>query len=162
MAKKLIISFIDFFYPPFSRFMPLQTFRYAACGGGNTVLGFVIYSIAWKFIFREQVFKIGYLALTPYVASLILAFLINFPLGFILMKYVVFVDSNIRGRIQLFRYLFVFVANLFLNYFLLKALVELLYINAIIAQLISTAVVITVSYLLQRHFTFKVEKAGMD
>jgi putative flippase GtrA len=162
MAKKWVISFIDFFYPPFSKVMPLQTFRYAACGGANTVLGFLIYSFAWKFIFREHIFHVGVFALTPYVASLILAFLINFPLGFILMKYVVFVDSNIRGHIQFFRYFFVFISNLVLNYLLLKALVEHLYVNAILAQLISTGIVIGVSYLLQRHFTFKVEKTEVD
>jgi putative flippase GtrA len=162
MPKKWVISFIDFFYPPFSKVMPLQTFRYAACGGANTVLGFLIYSIAWKFIFKEHILHIGGFALTSYVASLILAFLINFPLGFILMKYVVFIDSNIRGHIQFFRYFFVFISNLVLNYFLLKVLVERVYINAILAQLISTAIVIFVSYLLQRHFTFKVEKTEVD
>jgi putative flippase GtrA len=162
MAKKWVISFIDFCYPPFNKVMPLQTFRYAACGGANTVLGFLIYSVAWKFIFREQIQHIWHFALTPYVASLILAFLINFPIGFILMKYVVFVDSNIRGHIQFFRYFFVFVSNLILNYFLLKVLVEWMSVNAIVAQLISTAIVIGVSYLLQRHFTFKVEKTEVD
>ncbi len=162
MAKKWVISFIDFFYPPFRKVMPLQTFRYAACGGANTVLGFLIYSFAWKFIFSEQILHLGHFAITPYVASLILAFLINFPIGFILMKYVVFVDSNIRGHIQFFRYFFVFVSNLVLNYFLLKILVEWVYVNAILAQLISTAVVIGISYLLQRHFTFRVEKTEVD
>jgi putative flippase GtrA len=162
MAKKWVISFIDFFYPPFRKVMPLQTFRYAACGGANTVLGFLIYSFAWKFIFSEQILHIGSIAITAYVASLILAFLINFPLGFVLMKYVVFVDSNIRGHVQFFRYFFVFISNLILNYFLLKGLVEHLYVNAILAQLISTAVVIGISYILQRHFTFKVEKTEVD
>lgn len=142
--------------------MPLQTFRYAACGGANTILGFLIYSIAWKFIFREKILHIGFFAVTPYAASLILAFLINLPIGFLLMKYLVFVDSTIRGHIQAFRYFFVFVSNLVLNYFLLKVLVELVYLNAIVAQMISTAIVIGVSYLLQRHFTFKVEKTGID
>jgi len=137
--------------------MPLQTFRYAACGGGNTVLGFLIYTISYKIIFHEAVFDMGFYAFKPHIASLIVSFLINFPVGFILMKYVVFVDSNIKGRIQLFRYFFVFISNLFLNYLMLKILVEYLYVNAILAQVISTAVVITISYLLQRHFTFKVE-----
>ncbi len=142
--------------------MPLQTFRYAACGGGNTLLGFLIYSVGYKFIFHEAVFDMGFYAFKPHIASLILAFLVNFPVGFLLMKYVVFVDSNIRGRVQLFRYFFVFVSNLFLNYILLKVLVEYLYINAILAQVIATAVVITTSYLLQRHFTFKVEQTEVD
>jgi putative flippase GtrA len=142
--------------------MSLQTFRYASCGGGNTMLGFLIYSISYKLIFRQQVFDLGFYAFKPHIAALIVSFLVNFPVGFILMKYVVFVDSTIRGRIQLFRYFFVFISNLFLNYILLKIMVEYLYVNAILAQVISTAIVITISYLLQRHFTFKVEETQVD
>ena|SRR5215831_16895310 len=156
MPKDRIISFIDFFYPPFRRLLPQQTFRYAVCGSSNTLLGFLIYTISYKFIFHERVFNVGFYAFKPHIASLIVSFLVNFPVGFILMKFVVFYDSNIRGRVQLFRYFFVFVSNLFLNYILLKVLVEYLYVNAILAQVIATAVVITTSYLLQRHFTFKV------
>jgi putative flippase GtrA len=157
-----ITDIIDFFYQPFKKWLPLQTFRYASCGGGNTLLGFLLYTFSYKFIFKEQVFSLGFYAFKPHIAALIFSFLINFPVGFMLMKYVVFVDSNISGRVQLFRYFFVFLSNLILNYFLLKLLVEYLHINAIIAQVMSTAVVITISYLLQRHFTFKVEDTGID
>ena len=140
--------------------MPEKTFRYAVCGSSNTLLGFLIYSISYTFIFKGRVVDLGFYAFKPHIASLIVSFLVNFPVGFILMKFVVFVDSNIRGRVQLFRYFFVFVSNLFLNYVLLKVLVEYLYMNAIVAQVISTAIVIFTSYILQRHFTFKVVQAG--
>ncbi|HTQ29077.1 MAG TPA: GtrA family protein [Puia sp.] len=162
MPKKFIISFIDFFYPPFARIIPLQTFRYAACGGANTLLGFLIYTLSYKFVFQEHDFNFGIYAFKPHIAALITAFIFNFPIGFLLMKYVVFVDSNLRGRIQLFRYFFVFVTNLFLNYVLLKILVEYLYVNAIVAQVISTVVVIIISYLLQRHFSFRIENTEVD
>lgn len=142
--------------------MPLQTFRYAACGGGNTVLGFLLYSFSYTFLFHKQVVNLGFYAFKPHVAALIFSFLINFPVGFLLMKFVVFIDSNIRGRVQLFRYFFVFISNLFINYVLLRFLVEYLHLNAIIAQVLSTTVVIIISYLLQRHFTFKVEDTGID
>ncbi|MDE3247746.1 MAG: GtrA family protein [Bacteroidota bacterium] len=142
--------------------MPLQTFRYAACGGGNTVLGFLLYSFSYTFLFHKQVVNLGFYAFKPHVAALIFSFLINFPVGFLLMKFVVFIDSNIRGRVQLFRYFFVFISNLFINYVLLRFLVEYLHLHAIIAQVLSTTVVIIISYLLQRHFTFKVEDTGID
>lgn len=155
MPVNLITSFIDFFHPPFKKWMPLQTFRYAACGGGNTVLGFLIYTLGFTIIFKGKVFDFGFYALKPHVASLLLAFLINFPVGFLLMKYVVFVDSNLRGRVQLFRYFFVFLSNLVLNYLVLKLLVEYLHWNAIFSQVLATAIVILTSYILQRYFTFK-------
>ena len=160
MVHNQITNIIDFFYQPFKKWLPLQTFRYASCGGANTLLGFFLYTVSYKFIFREQVVDLGFYAFKPHIASLIFSFLINFPVGFVLMKYVVFIDSTIRGRVQLFRYFFVFVSNLFLNYILLKILVEYLHLNAILAQVISTAVVITISYLLQRHYTFKIEDIG--
>lgn len=159
MVHNQITDIIDFFYKPFKKWLPLQTFRYASCGGANTLLGFFLYASSYKFIFHERVADLGFYAFKPHIAALIFSFLINFPVGFMLMKYVVFIDSNIRGRVQLFRYFFVFVSNLFLNYILLKILVEYLRVNAIIAQIISTGVVITVSYLLQRHYTFKIEDA---
>ncbi len=158
----IITSFLDFFYPPFRKLMPLQTFRYASCGGANTVLGFIIYTLSYTFLFHKQVVNLGFYAFEPHIAALILSFLVNFPVGFILMKYVVFVDSTIQGRVQLFRYFFVFVSNLVLNYIFLKVMVEKLHVNAILAQVISTAIVITISYLLQRHFTFKVEDSQVD
>ena len=162
MVHNRITDIIDFFYQPFRKWLPLQTFRYASCGGANTLLGFLLYTFSFKFIFKEQVFNLGFVAFKAHIAALIFSFLINFPVGFLLMKYVVFIDSNLKGRIQLFRYFFVFAYNLFVNYLLLKLLVEILHMNAIIAQVISTAVVITTSYLLQRHFTFKVEDTGVD
>jgi putative flippase GtrA len=138
--------------------MPRQTFRYAACGGANTVLGFLLYAISFKYFFKARVVQMGFLAFKPHNASLMVAFMINFPVGFILMKYIVFVGSNLKGRIQLVRYFFVFVANLFLNYFLLKGLVEYWNVQAIVAQIISTVVVIVISYLLQQHFSFKTKE----
>jgi putative flippase GtrA len=142
--------------------MPLQTFRYAACGGANTVMGYLVYSMCLKYFFLEDTVHVGPFAFKDHVAALIASFLVNFPVGFLLMKFVVFHDSTIRGRLQLFRYFFVFVSNLFLNWLLLKALVEKLYVNKYVAQAIATAVVIGISYLLQRHFTFKVEQTEVD
>ena len=96
------------------------------------------------------------------MAALFTSFSVNFPLGFILMRYIVFEESTVRGRIQLFRYFILFIFCLFLNYVLLKMLVELLGWNAIISQVMTTGMVIMVSYLSQKHFTFRVEKKEQD
>lgn len=158
MVKNKIIAFIDLFYPPFRRFMPEQTFRYAACGGGNMVLGLIVYFVFYRFVFREQDFDFGFYAFKPHIAALFVSFCVSFTVGFLLMKYVVFVDSNLKGRIQLFRYFVSFGFNLFVDYILLKLFVEVLHIDAIISKLISTCVVVLISYLSQKHFSFKVKK----
>lgn len=154
-----IISFIDLFYPPFRKFMPEQTFRYAACGGANTVLGLLLFKILLVYVFKQENVDLGFYTLKRYNAALFISFCVNFVVGFILMKFVVFVDSNLKGRIQLFRYLLSFVLNLTLNYFLLKIFVEVIGWWPFLSQCLTTAIIVTISYLSQKHFTFKV-KAG--
>ena len=153
--SKNIIWFIDLFYPPFRKWMPEQTFRYAVCGGANTVLGLAVYFISYQFILKKENLELGFFAFKPHIAALFISFCVNFVVGFILMKFVVFVSSRLRGRIQLLRYFLSFGFNLVLNYLLLKLFVELLHMNALVSQLITTCLVVLVSYFSQKHFTFK-------
>jgi putative flippase GtrA len=152
-----MLPIIDFFYPPFRRLMNLQTFRYAASGGGNTVLGLIIYTISFKYILFEKQFDFGFYAFKGHIAALIASFLVTFPVGFFMAKYVVFMDSNMRGRVQLFRYFMVCMFNLALNYILLKIMVESFRIYPVIAQVLTIAIVVVFSYLAQRNFSFRVQ-----
>lgn len=154
-AKDLILPLIDFFYPPFRRLMNLQTFRYAASGGGNVLLGFLVYFISFRYILQENDLHFGFYAFKAHVAALFLSFCITFPVGFFMSKYVVFSDSKIKGKIQLFRYFMICMFNLALNYILLKIFVERFYVYPVLAQVLTTAIVIIFSYLAQRHFSFK-------
>ena len=139
--------------------MGLQTFRYAASGGINTGLGFVIFYIGFKFIFREHPFDLRFYALEAHSAALFLSFCFCFPFGFFLMKYVVFSDSKMKRRVQLFRYFVLYVFNLGLNYIFLRVLVESLKIYPVFAQIITTVIIILFSYVAQRNFTFKIRNA---
>jgi putative flippase GtrA len=158
--KQKITTLLDFFYPPFKKLMPIQTYRYAACGGGNTLLGLVVYYIGYHYIFVKQVFHFGPLAFEPHIAALFLSSTLIFIIGFLLNRYVVFIDSYLQGRIQLFRYFLSFSFNLIFNYAMLKLLVEVVHWNAMLSQILTTCLVIIISYLTQRHFTFKVKKDG--
>jgi len=155
MPKDRIIQFIDFFYPPLRRFVPLQTFRYGVCGGSNTLLGLFIYTVTYKYILKERILDLGFYAFKPHIAALFISFCINFPIGFLLMKFVVFHDSTIKGRIQLFRYFIIFVSSLFINYWFLKLLVEVLHVYAVAAQIITTTFIVLFSYIMQRHYSFR-------
>lgn len=154
-VRDFILPVIDFFYPPFKKLMPIQTFRYLLCGAANTVLGLVVFYISYHYIFKTENFHFKVYAFESYTASLILAFTASFLFGFFLMKYVVFDDSRIKGHVQLFRYLLVCTFNLLLNYALLKLAVEILHIYPIFAQVGTTFIVTIVSYLAQRHFSFR-------
>jgi putative flippase GtrA len=60
----------------------------------------------------------------------------------------------------LFRYFLSFAFNLLINVALLKLLVEELHMHPLLGQVITIVVVIAISYLTQRHFTFRVNKDG--
>lgn len=154
-ARDFILPVIDFFYPPFRGLMNLQTFRYAAAGSGNTLLGFLVYFISYKYLLQEEQLHFGFYAFKAHVAALFISFCITFPIGFFMSKYVVFNDSQMKGRIQLFRYFMICMFNLALNYILLKILVERAHIYPVLAQVLTTSIVILFSYLAQRHFSFK-------
>ena len=161
-ARDFILPIIDFFYPPFRKLMNLQTFRYAASGGGNTLLGFLVYFVSYSFLFKEKHFDFGFYAFKSHVAALFVSFAITLPIGFFMSKYVVFSDSAMKGRIQLFRYFMICLFNLALNYILLKILVEIAHVYAVAAQVLTTSIVILFSYLAQRHFSFKASPLEED
>ncbi|HEX6191173.1 MAG TPA: GtrA family protein [Chitinophagaceae bacterium] len=161
-VRDLVLPLIDFFYPIFRKVMSLQTYRYAASGGINTVLGLTLYYIAYKYILGERDLHLGFYAFKSHVAALFISFCFSFPFGFFLLKYVVFNDSKMKGRIQLFRYLMVYLFNLALNYLLLKIFVENFHFYAPLAQIITTTIIIIFSYLAQRHFTFRIDRAEQD
>lgn len=154
-ARDIILPIIDFFYPPFRRLMNIQTFRYATAGMGNTFLGFLVYFVSFRYILQEKDLHFSFYAFKAHVAALFMSFIVSFPVGFFLSKYVVFSDSVIKGRVQLFRYFMICMFNLLLNYILLKIFVEYFKVYPVIAQIMTTSIVIVFSYLAQRHFSFK-------
>ncbi len=140
--------------------MPLQTYRYAFCGGANAAFGLLTYFIGYRFLFAGRIFDMGFFAFKPHIAALFLSSTITFFIGFLLNRYVVFTSSYLRGRIQLFRYFLSFAFNLVVNYLMLKLLVEILHLDAVWSQVITIILVIGISYLTQKHFTFRVKEDG--
>lgn len=156
--RKKIIAFIDFFYPPFKKIMPPQTFRYAVCGGSNMLVDILLFYTSFNFILHKKILNLGFIALKPYNAALGMAFCVTFPLGFLLNKYIVFSASYLRGHIQLFRYMLIVALNLFLNYLILNLLVEYFHFFPTVSKIMATVVIVTFSFLSQKHFTFRVKK----
>jgi putative flippase GtrA len=142
--------------------MPIRTFRYAVCGGSNMLLDIFIYYISYNFILDKEILDLGFIAFKPHIAALWIAFCVSFPVGFLLSKYVVFTRSELRGRIQLFRYLLIVVVNLILNYAFLKTMVEYMNFYPTIARAFTTCIIVTFSFLSQKHFTFKERKESHE
>lgn len=157
-VRKSIFAVLDIFYPLFRRFMPLQTYHYAACGGTNTVLGLGIYFIAHNYILNKQVLDLGFIAFTPHIAAMFISFLFTFPVGFYLSMYVIFQGSYLKRRVQLFRYFVVILCCMVINYICLKLFVDKLGWYPTPSQLVTTGIVILFNYFSQRHFSFRSDK----
>lgn len=154
---KIIHRILDIFYPLFSRFFDRTTYYYAACGVGNLVLSWLLFFLFFQFLFAKQTLYVALIDFTfsAYTLSAFLCFLISFFIGFALMKYVVFVESELKGRIQLFRYGLSCLLTSVLNWVLLKTFVEFLFFYPSLANVASSCIVVLMSYLIQRNFTFK-------
>lgn len=155
--KHLILNILAFFYRPFSRLMPFQTFRYLACGGGNTLLDIILFSVSYNFILNKQMVHLPFLTISPHIAAVLMAFFVSFPTGFLLNKYIVFSESNLRGRVQLIRYFILVGVCLLFNYVFMKFFVEICHFYPTIAKILTTILVVCFSYVTQKKFTFKVK-----
>lgn len=153
--KGTILNGVDFFYPLVRRFMPLQTYRYAACGGGNTAFNIFLYFILYNFVLQHQVLHLGAIAISAHIAAFLMAFCITFPIGFYLSMYVVFSGSYLRRRVQLLRYFLVAVFCILLNYAMLKLFVDGFGWYPTPSLMLTTVFVVVFSYLSQRHFSFR-------
>jgi putative flippase GtrA len=154
--KECIVKIIDWFYiPVFRKHIPLQTFRYAACGGFNTGLDIFLFFIYYNFILNKKVVHLGILSISPHIASFLLSFPITFTTGFLFSKYITFSQSILKGRIQLFRYGVTVCICLILNYVFLKLFVDYCGLYPTPSKILTTGIVIIYSYFSQRFYTFK-------
>ena len=157
---QIITKIIDFFYTPFRNLMSEQLFRYAACGGGNMVLDWILYFLIYNFVIGHELVNVQFTiynvqfaqAITPHIATLCIVFPLT---GFWLQKYVTFTQSNLHGARQLIRYILIVCVNLAINYFGLKLCVEIWGWYPTPSKMVITLVTVAVSYLGQKYYTFR-------
>ncbi|HAK12626.1 MAG TPA: phenylalanine 4-monooxygenase, partial [Chitinophagaceae bacterium] len=105
--------------------MPQQTYRYAACGGFNTVLDIFLFFVSYNYVFHKEPIPVyEAIVITPHIAAFLFAFLFTFPIGFYLSRYVVWQQTDTAKREQLMKYFIVVFGCIGLNYMFLKVLVE--------------------------------------
>ena len=157
----IITRVIDWFYPPFRRMVPEEMFRYAACGGGNMVLDWLLYFLIYNFVIGHdlvyfQLSTINYqLCLTPHIATLCIVFPITLLTGFWLNKYVTFTQSTLHGARQLVRYVLIVAVNLLINYVGLKLCVEVLGWYPTPSKVVITLITVLVSFFGQKYYSFR-------
>ena len=164
---QIITKIIDFFYRPFSRYIPQQLFRYAFCGGSNLVFDWVLYFLLYNFVigheliyitlpFREGI-GVGFsqLCLTSHILTFLIVFPITLFTGFWLNRNITFTQSSLRGYKQLWRYILIVVLNLVINYLGLKLCVDILGFYPTPSKMLITLITVAISFFGQKYFSFK-------
>lgn len=151
-------SFLYFFYRIFKKWLPYDVYAYLAVGGLNTALNILIFAVFYEWILPKQGIWILNFTIQSYSIALLLAFFATIPTGFWLSKNFAFKQAEEplkKTPKQLFKYLLVVGQGLGSDYLILKSLVLFLEMEPTLAKLISTGIVLTVNFLLQKYFTFK-------
>ena len=158
--RKAILALIDFFHPPFKKYISLHNFRYLATGGTTFVLGYIVYYLSFYHLFQTEEVDFQFFTLKRGTAALAVDFAFVIPFSFILNRYVVFTHSQVRGRVQLFRFLNLQFVNILLNVFLYKFFTDMLLVYPTVARFVVQVMIAGFSYVYQHYFTFSVKKLG--
>lgn len=135
--------------------MPLQTYRYAACGGANMILDIAVFTYVNTYVLDQEVVYAGPFAFKSYVVAFVVSFILTFPVGFYLSRYVVWQQTETKKRIQVFRYFLIVAACVGLNYVLLNLFILQFHWWPLFSKFVTTIIVVSFSYLTQRNFSFK-------
>ncbi len=133
-------------------------YYYLACGTINTCSDWVLYFLIHNFVVQKQFIDLGFVVVSPHIASLILVTPITFFIGFCFSKYITFKHSTLQTTQQIFRYAGILCCNWCLAYVSMKCLVELMGIYPTPSKMITTVITTLVSFLLQKYYSFKSSK----
>jgi putative flippase GtrA len=156
--KKLIQLFLDSVYPIFKVVLPYQVYAYLGVGAINTTLNIILFAVLYQLLLPAPGISVNGFLIASYTISLLIAFLITVPTGFWLSKNFAFATgagNSTPGRRQMGKYFLVVFQGLVSDYLLLKVLIVYADLHPTIAKIVSTFVVLSCNYLLQKYFTFK-------
>lgn len=154
-SQKLTRLIDRFYIEPFRSIMSIQKFRYAVCGGVNLVLNWVLFFIFYHYIYDKEIVRVGFITMTPYIATFITVFPITFLTGFWLQDRISFKSSPLRNHARLIRYLVSVSGSVLFNYLLLKLFVEVVGIYATPAQVLTSLILVFYSYFMQKYYSFR-------
>lgn len=130
-------------------------YRYAFCGGFNLFMDSVLYFLFYNFILAKQNIDLKLVVLSPHIAALFIVFPITFLTGFLLNKYISFKDSDLKGKVQFYRYMLVGAGGIVLSYGCMKCFVDVLEIYPTPSRILTIVITVFYSFMMQNKFTFK-------
>ncbi len=79
-----------------------------------------------------------------------------------LNKFIAFAHSELRGRVQLFRYALTVFSCFIFSIFFIKLFVDFFYFNPKVSKILTILIVAVYSYFTQQYFSFKVKGKNVN
>jgi putative flippase GtrA len=161
MLKKIIQQLLNLFYPLFKKFMPFQVYAYLAVGGANTLFNIGLFTVCYLWLSASPVYIASFnISLLAVEIATIISFIASVFTGFWLSKNFAFTDAvNEKKETtkQFGKYSFVALQGQFSDYLITKGLIVAFGINATIAYVASTVIMLVINFFLQKYYTFRVK-----
>lgn len=132
--------------------------RYFFSAGTATAVDIFTYFVTFNMILKKQPIHFLESMISAPIFSLIVSYSFGLVTNFIITKYFVFQESDLRGRYQLVRYLMVAGVIFAANYFLMKFLMDFIGVFPTPSRIVSAAVVAVCSFYMHKFFTFRIKK----
>lgn len=157
--RAVISSWIDVLPGPLPKLLRNRAFRYLVTAGIATVVDVIVFFIVSIFILNEQDFLIPLFGkevlVKCHTAAIIPSFSCGLLTNFTLTKFFVFEESELRTRVQFFRFAIVAMVTFMANYGFMNILVSGLGIDATVSRLISAITIGMLSFVIHKAFSFK-------
>lgn len=143
--------------------LELKVVRYFFSGVTATLVDVCTYFIAFNFLFKKMDIPVyeSYVLTAP-TASLMLSFSCGLITSFLLTKYFVFTESDLKSHHQFMRFILVAFMVFVLNYFLMRILIRQFHWFPTIARAFASVSIAIISFFSHRFFTFKVNGATAE
>lgn len=134
-----------------------EVVRFFLSAGVGFLVDAIVYFLVYNYLFNKHGITIYGHRLKGVTASLVISFSCQVITNFLITKYLVFTESEIKGSKQFFRFSLVAVLGFIANLLLLKLLVNF-GIYAPYARILAAVSLGVASYFVHKFFSFKIKK----
>ncbi|HEX7366017.1 MAG TPA: GtrA family protein [Pelobium sp.] len=132
--------------------------RFFLSAGIATLFDVLIYYSAINYLFNYQRVRVLSFSASAHNISLCISYSCGVVVNFLLTKYAVFTESNLKGRKQFRRFAMIAFLGFFANYSLLRLFVEFFDFYPTPSRIASALSLGVASYYVHKLFTFKITK----
>lgn len=134
-----------------------EVVRFFLSAGVGFLVDAIVYFLVYNYLFNRHGVTIYGHRMKGVTASLVISFSCQVITNFLITKYLVFTDSELKGRKQFFRFSLVAVLGFIANLLLLKLLVNF-DVYAPLARVIAAVSLGAASYFVHKFFSFRIKK----